>query len=161
MDLTSSRDKIQKAVTPKNQCVAQRARGAYISTMSQTEAASDFSFAAQIVNPKEKDAKALNKRIQWQIDHPTRGLRFVQLDLTFLKLVIFRDASFANNHDISSQIGFVITLVDSSNKPNIIHWLSMKCKRVTKSVLAFQLYAMVYGFDVGAVLKSIIESILK
>ena len=91
--------------------------------MSQLEAAFDLSFAAQILNPKEKDAKALNKRIQWQIDHPNRGLRFVQLDLNSLKLVIFTDASFANYHNLSSQIGFVITLVDSSNKANILHWL--------------------------------------
>ena len=125
------------------------------------EAAFDLSFAAQIVNLKEEDAKALNKRIQWQIDHPTRGLRFVRLDLTSLKLVIFTDASFANNHDLSSRIGFVITLVDSDNKANIIHWSSIKCKRVTRSVLASELYAMVHGFDVGAVLKSTIEGILK
>ena len=116
--------------------------------MSQSEAAFDLSFAAQIVKPKEKDAKALNKRIQWQINHPTQGLRFVQLDLTSLKLVIFTNASFANKHDLSSQIRFVITLVNSSNKANIIHWLSIKCKRVTKSVLTSKLYSMVYEFDV-------------
>ena len=64
MDLTSSRGKIRKAVTPKDQYIAQRARAAYIATMCQPEAAFDLSFAAQIVNPKEKDAKALNKCIQ-------------------------------------------------------------------------------------------------
>ncbi len=161
MDLTSSRGKIQKTVTLKDQYVAQRAREEYIATISQPEAAFDLSFEAQIVNPKTKDAKALNKRIQWQIDHPTLGLRFVRLNLTFLKLVIFTDASFENNHDLSSQIGFVITLVDSSNKANIIHWLSIKCKKVTKSVLASELYAMVHRFDVGALLKSTIGRILK
>ncbi len=88
--------------------------------MAQLEAAFDLSFAIQIVNPKEKDEKALNKRIQWQIDDLTCGFRFVQLDLTSLKLAIFTVASSANNHDLSSQIGFVITLVDRSNKANII-----------------------------------------
>ena len=100
MDLTSSRGKIRKAMTPKDQYFARRVQGAYIATMSQPKAAFDLSFAAQIVNPKEKDAKALNKRIQGKIDHLTRGLRFVQLDLTSLKLVIFTDKSFANNHDL-------------------------------------------------------------
>ncbi len=161
VDLTSSRGKIRKAVTPKDQYVAQRARAAYIATMCQPEAAFDLSFAAQIVNPKEKDAKALNKRIQWQIDNPTRGLHFVQLDLTSLKFVIFTDASFANNYDLSSQIGFVVTLVDSDGKANIIHWSSIKCKRITRSVLASELYAMVHGFDVGAVLKSTMECVLE
>ena len=91
--------------------------------MSQPETAFDILFAAQIVNPKEKDAKALNKRIQWQVNHLTRGLRFVQLDPTSLKLVIFTNAWFANKHNLSSQIGFVITLVDRKTKANIIHWL--------------------------------------
>ena len=50
-------------MTPKDQYIAQRAREAYIATMSQPEAAFDLSFAAQIVKPKEKDAKALNKCI--------------------------------------------------------------------------------------------------
>jgi len=44
---------------------------------------------------------------------------------------------------------------------NIVYWSSIKCKRVTRLVLASKLYAMAYGFDYGAVLKSIIEKILQ
>ena len=121
VDLVSSRGKIRKAVTPKDQYVAQRARGAYIATVSQPEAAFDLSFAAQVINPKEEDAKTLNKRLQWQIDHANRGLHFVQLDINTLKLIVFTDASFANNLNLASQIGYVICLADASNKANIIH----------------------------------------
>ena len=121
VDLISLRRKIQKAVTPKDQYVVQYAQAAYIATMCQPEAAFDFSFTMQIVNPKEKNAKTLNKRIQWQINKPIRGLYFVQLDLTFLKFVIFINALFANNNNFSSQIGFVITLVNNDNKANIIY----------------------------------------
>lgn len=103
----------------------------------------------------------MNKRLEWQLDNKTRGLRFVKLDIKSLKLVVFTDASFANNPDLSSQIGFVIALVDDANNANIIHWTSIKCKRVTRSVLASELYATVHGFDFGAVLKSTIESIVK
>ena len=53
------------------------------------------------------------------------------------------DALFANNYDLSSQIGFGITLVNSENKANIIHWLSIMCKRITRSILASELYVMV------------------
>jgi hypothetical protein len=121
INLTSSRGEVRQAVTPKDQYVAQRARGAYIATVCQPKAAFDLSFAAQVVNPKEENAKQLNKRIKWQIDNSTRGLRFVRLDKDSLKLVVFTDSSFANNYDFSSQIGFVIVLVDSENKANIIH----------------------------------------
>jgi len=44
IDLTSSRGEIRKAVTPTDQYVAQRARGAYIATVCQPEAAFDLSF---------------------------------------------------------------------------------------------------------------------
>ena len=161
IDITSSRGEVRQSVTPKDQYIAQRARGAYIATVCQPEAAFDLSFAAQVVNPKEENAKQLNKRLQWQIDNSTRGLRFIRLDKNSLKLIVFTDSSFANNYDFSSQIGFVITLADKNNNANIIHWSSIKCKRVTRSVLASELYGMAHGFDIGATIKSTIEKILQ
>jgi hypothetical protein len=161
VNITSSRGQIRNAVTPKDQYVSQRARGAYIATVCQPEASFDLSFAAQVVNPKEDDAKKLNKRLRWQIENQSRGLRFVKLDKTTLQLIVFTDASFANNLDNTSQIGFVITLADGSNNANIIHWSSIKCKRVTRSVLASELYGMAHGFDYGVVLKTTIEKILQ
>jgi hypothetical protein len=160
IDLTSSRGKVRTAVTPKDQFVAQRARGSYIASVCQPEAAFDLSFAAQVINPNEEDAKHLNKRLQWQIDNPTRGLRFVPLDLDSLQLIVFTDASFANNKDLSSQIGFIIVLADKNNQANILHWSSIKCKRITRSVLAAELYAMAHSFDKGMVIKTTIEKIL-
>ena len=50
-DLTGSRGQIRKAVAPKDQYIALRARGAYVATVSQPEAAFDLSYAAQVVNP--------------------------------------------------------------------------------------------------------------
>jgi hypothetical protein len=64
INLTSSREEIRKMITLKDQYIAQRARDAYIATISQLEASFDFSFAAQIINLKEKDAKRLNQRLQ-------------------------------------------------------------------------------------------------
>ena len=159
-DLTGSCGQIRKAVAPKDQYIAQRARGAYIATVSQPEAAFDLSYAAQVINPQEDDVKYLNKRLQWQIKNSKRGLRFVPLDSTTLKLVVFTDALFANNRDYSSQIGYVIVLADGGNKANIIHWSLIKCKRVTRSVLASELYSMAHGFDAGAVIKSTTENIM-
>ena len=78
-----------------------------------------------------------------------------------MQLVVFADSSFANNKDLSSQIGFVIVLMDTNNNTNIIHWSSVKCKRVTRSVLASELYAMTHAFDSAASIKSTTEQILK
>ncbi|EED17146.1 hypothetical protein TSTA_022030 [Talaromyces stipitatus ATCC 10500] len=159
-DTTSSRGKVRKDVSPQEQYVAQRALGAYIASVSQPEASFDLSFAAQITNPTKDDIKSLNKRLQWQLDNAERGLHFVHLDLDSLRLVIFADSSFANNKDFSSQIGFVIVLADAANNANIVYWSSIKCKRVTRSVLASELYAMVHGFDSAASIKSTTTQLL-
>jgi hypothetical protein len=64
VDLIDSRKQIRKMMTSKDQYVTQRAREAYIVTMTQSEAAFDLSLAVQVTNPKEEDAKRLNKRLQ-------------------------------------------------------------------------------------------------
>jgi hypothetical protein len=64
IDLISSRDQIRKMMTSKDQYVVQRARDAYIVTMTQSEVSFDLSLIAQIINSKEEDAKRLNKRFQ-------------------------------------------------------------------------------------------------
>jgi hypothetical protein len=84
----------------------------------------------------------------------------VPLDMSSLSLLIFMDASFANNKDLSSQIGFVIILTDRNQSANVLYWSLIKCKRVTRSVLASKLYALAYGFDIGAAIKSTIQRIL-
>lgn len=143
----------KEAKSLKDQYVAQRARGAYVASVCQPEASFDLSFAAQTVDPQDSDIKALNNRLRWQIENKTRGLKYVKLDENTLRLVIFSDASFANNKDLTSQIGYVIVLADGNNKANILHWSSVKCKRVTRSVLASELYAMVHAFDISSSLR--------
>ena len=46
-------------------------------------------------------------------------------------------------------------------KANIIHWSSVKCKRVTRSVLASELYGTVHGFDISVAIKTIVDKILQ
>ena len=144
------------------QYVAQRARGAYIASTCQPEAAYDFSVAAQTREPEAGDIEKLNKRIQWQIDNATRGLSYVLLDLENMILYVFVDGSFANNKDLSSQISFVIIIGNErANKHkksfilsgNIIYWQSIKCKRVTYLVLASEIYSIIGGFNTAYILK--------
>ena len=68
-------------------------------------------------------------------------------------MAVFVDAAFANNRDLSSQIGFIIALMDDEGAANIVHYSSQKSKRVTRSALAAELYAMMNGFDTAAALK--------
>jgi hypothetical protein len=141
----------------KQDYVEQRARGAYIATVSQPEAAFALSFAAQTTEPDRNHAKFLNKCLEWQLKG--KPLRFVKLDLNSLRLVAFTDSSFANNDDFTSQLGYVIALADQYNNANIIHWQSIKSRRVTRSVLASELYALSLGFDTAATLKATTQQI--
>jgi hypothetical protein len=161
VDSTSSRGATRKGLTSKEQYIAQRARGAYIASVCQPEASYDLSVAAQATDITSTDVSKLNKRLQWQLESGSRGLRFVNLDKNTLRLLVFTDASFANNKDLSSQIGYVLALADENNNANVLHWSSIKCKRVTRSVLASELYGMAHGFDIGAAVKATIERILE
>ena len=58
------------------------------------------------------------------------------------------------------QIGYVICLANTTNKANIIHLFLIKYKLVICSVLADKLYEMVYGFNIGAVIKTTLEKLL-
>jgi len=74
--------------------------------------------------------------------------------------MVFTDASFANNRDLLSQIGFIIVLTDRNQDANILHWSLIKCKRVTRNILASELYALAHGFNIAAVIKLTIQKIL-
>jgi hypothetical protein len=74
-------------------------------------------------------------------------------------LMIFIDVFFVNVN-LHSQIDYVICLIDDLNKANIMHWFSTKCKRIIRSVLMIELYAMTHEFDADSVIKSIIQRIL-
>jgi len=154
------------------QYVEQRARGAYIASICQPEAVFDYSVAAQIQQQQsDEDIKKLNQRLEWQINNKLRGLRFISLDLSKAKLMVFTDGSFANNRDLSSQIGYLIALVNEEGtdesgtdesftiKGNIIHYSSVKCKRVTRSVLASEIYGFVNGFDLGYVIAHTLRKV--
>ncbi len=101
----------------------------------------------------------MNQRLQWQLNNLIRELRFVLLNRNQLRLMIFIDAVFANTLDLHNQIDYVVCLTNDVHA-NLIHWSSIKCKCITRSVLAIELYAMINDFDVEAVIKSIIERML-
>ena len=147
----------------------QRARGQYVATICQPEAQFDLSAAAQHKSPGEEEVNALNMRLSWQINNLERGLRFVTMDLSTTKLFVFVDGSFANNKDFTSQIGYELMIANElSSRPdrfkirgNLIHWSSTKTKRVTRSVLASEIYGMVAGVDMAIALSTTINMITK
>jgi hypothetical protein len=72
-------------------------------------------------------------------------------------LLIFTDSLFTNNKDLLSQIGYILVLTDSLNKANIVYWSLVKCKRITRSILASKLYTIAHGFDISAAIKATVK----
>ncbi|KAI0997196.1 hypothetical protein K3495_g10990 [Podosphaera aphanis] len=154
-------------VTNGKEYVEQRSRGAYIASICQPEAEFDLSTAAQQKVSTKEDTARLNKRIKWHMNNIDLGLRFVPLDITTIKLFVFVDGSFTNNKNLSSQLGFVIFIgneVKSNDNftltGNLIHWSSTQCKRITRSVLASEIYAMTNAVDMGIAIGATLKSII-
>ena len=82
---------------------------------------------------------------------------YIKLDINTLYLLMFTDALFINNKDFFLQIGYILVLADIMNKANIIHWSSIKYKKIIKNILASKLYTMAYRFNISAAIKLIVK----
>ena len=134
----------------KDEYIAQRAQRTYIASTCAPTLSYAFSAAAQIQEPNKKAFEFLNRHLERCKQE--NGLIFKAMKKP-LHMAVFVDAAFANNRDLSSQLGFIVTLMDNEGAANIIHYSSQKSKRITRSALAAELYAMMNGFDTAAALK--------
>jgi len=114
-----------------------------------------------------EEIKALNARLQWQMNNLERGFWYVPVNLQSAKVYIFVDGSFTNNKDLSSQIGFVLVIGIELERVaefilirNIIHTSSTKCKKVIRAMLALKLYIIIIGINILIALSSIINIII-
>ena len=97
-----------------------------------------------------------------------QDLTYINLDLSSAKLYVFINDSFVNNKDLSSQIRFEIILVNKiagDNKftihENLIYWSLTKSKRVTRIILASEIYSMIAGIDISFTINSIFKIIIE
>lgn len=86
-------------------------------------------------------------------------LKYVLLKKSSVKLGVFADASFASNPDLSSQIWYIVELTDDTGKSNVIHYSCVKSKRVTRSLLASELFAAIHALDFSSTLRVKIDDI--
>ncbi|KAI0998094.1 hypothetical protein K3495_g10097 [Podosphaera aphanis] len=144
-----------------------RALGAWISSSCQPLVAFRLSQAAQHQEPEDNEIEGLNIALNIQKSNPDAGLKYVNLNLDKgLALYAWVDGSLANK-DLTSQIGYVIALGNEARESNsfkfsgnLIHWSSTKCKRVSRSVIASELYAMIQGIDIAIPLCTTLNQIV-
>ena len=74
---------------------------------------------ARLSNSRHDVLKQLNKAVKFAIDKKV-SLQISWLDKDSLRIIGFSDASFANNEDLSSQLGHIVFLGDRKNKVVLI-----------------------------------------
>ncbi len=88
-------------------------------------------------------------------------LLFPKLDLNSIRLVGYSDTAFANNHDLTSQLGRIILLTDDHNAAVPIAFKTYNSRRVTRSVLSAEVIAFSDMFDDAFAIRSQIEQALR
>jgi hypothetical protein len=88
-----------------------------------------------------------------------RNIIFCMLDVTSLHVVIYSDASFDGNLDLSSQIGGRILLKDKHGNAHVLHWFSKTCPRVTGYMQGAEIIGFVTAFDMASTLRDVLEEI--
>lgn len=156
-------DKLGKISKPRNQdeLVSVRALLQYIGCCTRPDLCAPVQLlASEVNNPEASTYSKMESIVERCHNTKDMGLTFIPLERSSLRLALFTDASFANADRYKSQIGCVVLLVDSNNNANIIHYGSSRCKRVTRSVMAAELHALVYGFDQAFVVRAVLEELL-
>lgn len=87
-------------------------------------------------------------------------MKFWKLDLSKMKLVLLTDASIANTKGVKSQLRYILLMPDDHGTSNTIHYCSTRCRRVTRSVMASEIHALVLWFDRDISIRHLIQEIL-
>lgn len=102
---------------------------------------------------KEEHIKALNLGIKSAVSDPIRGLRYKPLNIDTIHMRVYADASLRSNDDLSSQLGYLVLLCDKDNRCHILDYGSKKSRRVVRSIMGGELYALTDAFDISRTLS--------
>ena len=127
-------------------------------TNSRPDCQFDISEPAQVTEDRylaEQPAivRRLNRATRYATDYSV-SLKIATLDHESLRVVGFADASFANNHDQSTQPDHIFFLADGHGRSVSISFNSYKSKRVVRSAMAGEFIALSDLFDIAATLVS-------
>ena len=108
---------------------------------------------------RKEHIKELNKAIKHANATKTLSLMYAPLDKETLHLLVYADASFASNDDLSSQLGYIVLLCDGHSRCHVMTYSSRKSRRVVKSIMAGEVYAFADAFDAAFIIKHDLERI--
>lgn len=104
------------------------------------------------------------KSLKKTMDRPKKtsdvGFRFINLDIDSAKVVVLSDASFANAPGSKRQVGPAVLMVDDRNHVDVVHYGSSRCRKVSRSVVGVEVYALVHAFDHAYMVHKTLEELL-
>lgn len=139
--------------------MTQRARDALIAFVAGSSLNFGLAQASQVLKHDKGTIQRFNITIKKGHNEAYICSRFVAIYKISIRPAIFSDASFAPNQDLTSQRRYVIGLVKSIENTEIIYYSSVKSERVTKSVLAAELFAAVSAFDTASTVRASMNGI--
>lgn len=103
--------------------------------------------------------KALNHVIKHLKRTQDMAIKYPVLDRDTLRLKCYSDASYADNADGSSQLGYIIFLSDASEVCQPLAWSSHKSRRMTRLVLGSETMALADSFNMAYSIKHDLQGI--
>lgn len=109
----------------------------FISQSSRPDIANAVAQLCQIKKSELNKAhlKALNEVVTHLKNTPELKLQYKTMHLATMKIYVFVDNGHNTNKEKTSELGFLVCLVDKDSNCHILHWASAKCARVTSSML--------------------------
>lgn len=101
----------------------------------------------------------MRRVVRYIIETATIGLSHVLLQMDKTRLFLFIDDSFGNVRKVRSHLGYIIVLADDNQYAIILYFGSNRCRRVTRSVMARKVHALVFGFDLDYSLQNLLKEI--
>lgn len=97
----------------------------------------------------------LGKIITRLIEIRDIGLKYKPLNMESIRMELINDASFGNDRNFKSQLGYLVLLEQDTGTEHIIHYARNRCKIVKRSVLAAEVHALMLEFDFAYLLRDL------
>ena len=107
-----------------------------------------------------RDLKLVNKTIRFMKRNPL-SLKFPKIQFNGAFIIVFSDASFGNLSDGSSQGGHIIFMAEKSGKCCPLTWQSRKIRKVCKSTLGAESWALVDALDAAELISTQLDQIFR
>ena len=125
----------------------------------------EISHLAQVTDKQFSSSKVpvvrcLNKAVKFAKKHQL-SLVVKKLDRASLRIIGYSDASFANNDDLTTQLGYILFLGDKFGNVVPTYFKSYKARRVVNSAMAGEMIAFSDLFDTSVAIASDLQTCLR